>query len=216
MTKFIFGLGNPGKKYGDTRHNIGFRVVDRLAERLGGKFKKQSSFLICEVAVKEAGGKKSTSIVLVKPQTFMNKSGEVVQKVLQDYAVVSEMLRKQPFDKKKDVLVVLDDIHLPLGVVRFRLRGSAGGHNGLASVLDTFKTLAIPRLRVGCGRLGEVGDDLARYVLANFEKEELDVLSKALERACDACMHWVSLGAEATMQAFNERTKSISSSEGLN
>ena len=157
--KAVVGLGNPGERYRGTRHNLGFDVVDALAQRWGATLKAWKS--IAEIAVVRDRG-----VILVEPHTFMNLSGEAVGRVAAYHHV-----------EPVDVLVVADDVNLPLGRLRLRRTGSAGGHNGLKSIIQHIGD-QFPRLRVGVGRGDERGD-LADHVLAGFSRDERDVVAAA-------------------------------------
>ena len=184
--KVVAGLGNPGETYRGTRHNVGFEVVDRLAERAGARF---------ETAPVEALQAKwrhpDGLVILAKPLTFMNLSGGAIRALCHFYKV-----------ETPDLLVVCDDVNLPLGRLRARVSGSEGGHNGLRSIAETFGTIEYPRLRVGVGR-GDERRDLADHVLARFEKDELSGIDAAIARAADAVETWISRGMPAMMNLFN-------------
>ena len=192
--KIIFGLGNPGKKYEETRHNVGFTVVDAIASQFGKKFKAGSfNDEICQI---ESNGE---TVYLIKPKTFMNQSGESIQKTAHFY--------KEKLSAEKDILMVLDDFALPLGKIRFRESGSAGGHQGLASVLEFMNTVAIPRLRIGIGSSGVNDRDWVEFVLEHFTPPELKQIKKIVQTASEACVRWVDFGTEAAMQKFNGTLK---------
>ena len=188
--KIIFGLGNPGKKYEETRHNVGFMVVDAIASRFGEKLKAGS--FNAEACRIESNGE---TVHLIKPKTFMNQSGESVRKAMHFY--------KEKLSAEKDILIVLDDFALPIGKIRFRESGSAGGHQGLASILESMNTLAIPRLRMGIGSSGARDRDWVEFVLERFTPPELKQIKKIVQTASEACIHWVDFGTEAAMQKFN-------------
>lgn len=194
--RVIVGLGNPGAQYAQTRHNYGFFVVDELARRFGLEPKDACS---SEVFVKEG----EPEVHLVKPLTFMNRSGMAVRCLAQrnDYLPAN-------------VLVVYDDISLPLGSQRMRGKGSAGGHRGLASVIENLRTDQVPRLRLGSAataeengsepsRSGAPSTDLADFVLQPFATEERDVVSASVGWAADACEAWLRYGIAHTMNHFN-------------
>jgi PTH1 family peptidyl-tRNA hydrolase len=181
--KAIVGLGNPGGEYAGTRHNVGFDVVDEVARRWGVALRPWKA--IAQVAV--AG---SRGAVLVKPQTFMNLSGEAVNRVLAFHKL-----------DPSDVLVVTDEVQLPLGRLRLRRSGSAGGHNGLKSVIQHVGD-QFPRLRIGVGR-GDPNWDLADHVLSRFSREERETAEEAVARACDAVELFVEQGIEPAMNRFN-------------
>jgi PTH1 family peptidyl-tRNA hydrolase len=191
--KFVVGLGNPGKAYQSSPHNVGFEVVDRLAERLGPggsrPFRKAFQAEILELALEK------DRLCLVKPLTFMNLSGNAVQSIL-GYFRGSE----------SDVLVVHDDIDLPLGKLRFRAQGSSGGHKGLESIIQALKTPELQRLKIGVGRpLAESGDrvDAAGYVLAPFSAGDRELAEQAIERAANAVELWIRDGIEKSAQCVN-------------
>lgn len=182
--KVIVGLGNPGRQYAGTRHNIGFEVIDEVARRWTVQLRPWKSVAL--VAVDSAHG-----AVLVEPQTFMNLSGEAVGRVAAFHKV-----------EPPDVLVIVDEVQLPLGRIRLRRSGSAGGHNGLKSIIQHVGS-EFPRLRIGIGR-GDARWDLADHVLTRFEPSERDVMSDAVVRAADAVELFVSDGIQSAMNRFNQ------------
>jgi PTH1 family peptidyl-tRNA hydrolase len=184
--KAIFGLGNPGSRYRGTRHNVGFEVVDELAVKWG--LPEFDSWHGRAEYVRRAGV--GDGILLAKPLTFMNASGEAV----------GELLRYFKIDVA-DLLVVVDEVQLPLGKLRARARGSAGGHNGLKSVVQHVGE-EFARLRLGVGR-GDARRDLADHVLAKFEKDETADVARMIERATDASEMFVTGGIAAVMNQFN-------------
>jgi peptidyl-tRNA hydrolase, PTH1 family len=185
--KLIVGLGNPGKKYRDTRHNVGFAVVDELASRHGATFESApAEALLARVRTLGAGG-----TLLLKPLTMMNASGFAVSEVARYFRIV--------FD---DILVVADDVNLPLGRLRARPGGSAGGHNGFRSIIEQLGTQGFARLRVGVGR-GDLRRDLADYVLGGFDADERPLAADAVGRASDASELFVFEGIEPVMNRFN-------------
>jgi len=179
----VVGLGNPGNQYKGTRHNVGFEVVDELAKRWGVSLKKWKSS--ADIAVV-----RSRDVVLVEPRTFMNNSGEAVAAVMAFYRIVPE-----------NVLVVVDEVQLPLGKLRLRRAGSAGGHNGLKSVIGNVGD-GFPRLRIGVGR-GDQQWDLADHVLARFTADERPAIAAAVTRGADAVEMFIESGIEAAMNRFN-------------
>lgn len=187
--KLIIGLGNPGKAYRDTRHNIGFMVLDEVAQRVGARFDTEKRWK-SEVA-KFAGG------WLLKPLTFMNDSGVAT-------AQVGRFFKLAP----AQTLVVYDDIDLPLGRVRLRSSGSAGGHNGMRSIIRHLGTDAFPRLKLGiAGIQGRpVGDRMVGHVLGKFTADEMPEVKSVIDRGADAIESVLRSGLEATMNLFN-RTK---------
>jgi PTH1 family peptidyl-tRNA hydrolase len=184
--KLVVGLGNPGARYHDTRHNVGFRVADEMARRAGvSQWREQHQSLVAKVRVGE------DAVLVAKPVTFMNLSGEAVAGLAGFYKVAMP-----------DVLVVLDEAALPLGRLRAGARGSAGGHNGLKSVIDRLGTADVPRLRIGVGR-GDERWDLADHVLGTFGSEERRQAEAAVLRAADAAVMFVTDGIERVMNTFN-------------
>jgi PTH1 family peptidyl-tRNA hydrolase len=182
--KAIVGLGNPGNQYAGTRHNIGFLVVDRLAALYNAQpAKTRFKSLVTEVTV---GPEK---VILLKPQSYMNLSGDAVRLMGSWYKLYAD-----------EILVVLDELDLPFGTLRLRERGSAGGHNGLSSVIQQLGTSEFPRLRVGIGR-GR-SQAIAR-VLSKFSEEEARELPEVIERASEAATIWVTDGAVAAMNRVN-------------
>ncbi len=184
--KLVVGLGNPGARYHDTRHNVGFRVADEVARRAGAtQWREQHQALVAKVRVGEE------AMLVAKPVTFMNLSGAAVADLAGFYKVAVP-----------DVLVVLDEAALPLGRLRAGRRGSAGGHNGLKSVIDRLGSSEVPRLRIGVGR-GDVKWDLADHVLGAFAPEEREAVEAAVLRAADAAVMFVTEGIERVMNVFN-------------
>ena len=183
--KLIVGLGNPGAQYRGTRHNIGFAVIDEIARRAAVGFESAPAEAVIAKWRRPEGG-----ALLAKPLTFMNLSGQAVGELARYFKV-----------DVPDVLIVVDEVQLPLGRLRARARGSAGGHNGLKSVIahlgDDFS-----RLRIGVGR-GEQQRDLADHVLSRFEKEEAPEVERMTTRAADAAEMFITSGIEAVMNAFN-------------
>jgi PTH1 family peptidyl-tRNA hydrolase len=200
--KLIVGLGNPGREYRWTRHNAGFLILDALAAKLGTelasrKFAGRMAFadLPAEWRGAEAGDGR---LLLAKPQTFMNLSGETV-------AGLAGFYKLDP----AAVLVVVDDVDLPLGRLRIRRGGSAGGHKGLRDIEARWGTGDYPRLRMGVGGR-EAGaerraEDLAEHVLSRFAPEEEESVKTAVERAVEACLTWAGQGTETAMNRFNAR-----------
>lgn len=184
--KLVVGLGNPGREYARTRHNIGFLTVDELVARLAG-VSGRSRFR----ALLSEGVRGTEKIVTVKPQTFMNLSGTSVREAIHWYKLDLE-----------DVLIIVDDMDLPLGQMRLRGDGSAGGHNGLKSIFSELGTTSIPRLRVGIGRGG--GSSTA-HVLSRFNEREAAELPEIVERASDAAERWIDVGIIAAMNEINQR-----------
>jgi len=187
--KLIVGLGNPGREYEMTRHNIGFLVLDELAVRNGLSFRK-SWWFSAHIA---KGGIGNEQVWLVKPQTFMNRSGQSV----------GSILRKRK-GLPKDLLVVFDDVALEWGTLRVRAKGSAGGHNGVQSILDTLESGAFGRIRVGIGSKPDKVS-LADHVLGPFSAEEQQEMAGVVGRAADAVEAACNDGVERAMNIFNCR-----------
>ena len=185
--KVITGLGNPGDRYRLTRHNVGFRVVDLLADRWGrtGEGRIRDGAALLEVRRPEADDR----VLLVKPMRYMNRSGGPMQAAL----------RQTDVDVGGDLLVVADDIDLPLGRIRLRRSGSAGGHNGLRDIIATFGTDEFNRLRIGVGRSGQAAD----HVLATFATDERELATEMVAVGADAAELWLREGIHEAMNAFN-------------
>lgn len=182
--RLVACLGNPGQKFAGTRHNIGFQFADELARRSLCDFKIDTKW---NAETAQSGGR-----TFMKPQTFMNLSGESVGEFSRYYKI-------QP----AEVLVVIDDISLPLGTLRLRKSGSSGGHNGLESILVHLGTEAVPRLRIGIGAPGN--STLHNHVLGRFEKDELPLVEDAVLRAADAFEYANARGIDAAMNQFNQK-----------
>ena len=186
--RLVVGLGNPGREYARTRHNVGFLAVDELVGRLAG-VSGRSRFR----ALVSEGVRGTEKIVTVKPQTFMNLSGTSVREAIHWYKLDLE-----------DVLVVVDDMDLPLGQIRLRPDGSAGGHNGLKSIFSELGTTTVPRMRVGIGRGG--GSSTA-HVLSRFNESEAAELPEIVEHAVDATERWIDVGIVSAMNEINQRAE---------
>ncbi len=185
MLKLVVGLGNPGSKYEGTRHNIGFDVIDRLAASgSGAKFSRKFDGLLAETEID------FRKVLLLKPETFMNLSGRSVVQVLRFYKIETTQL-----------LVVCDDLNLPLGRLRLRAGGSDGGQKGLRDITAHLGTEAYARLRVGVGERGPI--DAADFVLSRFRPSERPVIDDALIEATQAVAVWVTQGLDAAMNRFN-------------
>ena len=185
-TYLLIGLGNPGREYRDNRHNIGFMLIDRLAVRLDARGMKLQSKAIVIGALYE-----ERKLILAKPQTYMNLSGQSVQGLLHFYKIPPESL-----------IVAHDDLDLPLGTIRIRPGGGAGGQRGMASTIERLGTQDFPRLRLGIGRPpGRM--DAAAYVLQNFSRDDLLIVSETLDRAADAVLTFVTDGLNKAMNKFN-------------
>lgn len=186
IPRLIVGLGNPGTEYRDTRHNIGFMVVDELARRHGAAFQEEKRHH--GLLARFPGG------WLLKPQTYMNDSGRSVRSVAEYYRV-----------PVAEILPVYDDVDLPLGRLRLRLEGSAGGHNGVKSMIQSLGTTAFPRLKAGiAGESGRPdGRRLSGHVLGRFQENELPTLALVIQAAVEAVTLALSSGFEAAMNRFN-------------
>jgi PTH1 family peptidyl-tRNA hydrolase len=186
MLNLIVGLGNPGERYKNTRHNLGYRVVDFLAEKNKKDFKPgKGEFLFCEIQIKEE------RICLTKPLTFMNSSGVAVVEAMANFNLEIENL-----------LVVCDDVNLPLGKIRIREKGTEGGHKGLRSIIYQLNSIDFARLRMGIGDTPEKVD-LEEFVLEDFKEKEKEKVDQMVEKAAQAVENiWVN-GIEDSMSRFN-------------
>jgi PTH1 family peptidyl-tRNA hydrolase len=183
--KVVVGLGNPGSRYAGTRHNVGFAVLDALAESPhAGRFQSRFHAQVAELL------EGSHKVLLVKPETFMNLSGRTVRQVVDFYQLVLP-----------DLLVVCDDFHLPLGKLRFRARGTHGGHNGLRDIQSHLGTTEYPRLRIGVDAPPE--EQAVDHVLGRFRPSERPVIDDALRTAAQAVCLWLERGIEACMNQYN-------------
>jgi len=188
--KLIVGLGNPGYRYHLTPHNLGFMAVDRLAEDCGveiGKSQNQALTAATEIA--------GEHVILAKPQTYMNLSGMAVARLLEKYSL-----------PPRDLLVLVDDVALPLGMLRIRSRGSAGTHNGLKSIIGAIQADDFGRIRMGAEPEHE-RSDLSSYVLGAFRKADLKIAVEMLDRACEAVRVILKEGIPAAMNRFNQRVQ---------
>ena len=182
----IVGLGNPGRKYAGTRHNIGFEVIDRMADRLSARLGPgKGPFHV------GTGRYRDDKILLVKPTTYMNRSGEAVVKALNWYKMDAD-----------DCLICYDDLNLPVGTIRLRPKGSAGGHNGIKDIIQRLGTDRFPRLRIGIGSDFYEGDQV-NYVLSRFSEDEIQTMKETLDRACDAALAFVQHGIDTAMNEYN-------------
>ena len=189
-TFLLIGLGNPGREYKDTRHNVGFMLIDRIAVRLNARgMKVQSKAIITAAAFEDR------KLILAKPQTFMNLSGQSVQGLVHFYKV--------PFT---NMMILSDDLDIPFGTIRIRASGGPGGQRGLSSILEKLGTKEIPRLRLGIGRPpGRM--DPSDYVLQSFSRDELASLSEILDQAAEAVLAFVTHGLNRAMNEFNGGVK---------
>ena len=180
--RLVAGLGNPGREYQRTRHNVGFMVLDRLAA---------DAQLPWDYSEKWGAAWAKSDVILAKPATFMNRSGEPLSALANFYKIDAS-----------EILVVLDDFALPLGRLRLRSQGSSGGHNGLESIFEHLGTEAVPRLRVGIGAAPSAG--AVDYVLSQFFQDEQPVLDAAINRAAEAVKCAIDKGLFAAMNVFNK------------
>ncbi|WP_054251838.1 aminoacyl-tRNA hydrolase [Neofamilia massiliensis] len=184
--KVIAGLGNPGKDYQRTRHNVGFMVIDKLIEKLSASpFKIKHQALIAEASIK---GEK---VLLVKPQTYMNNSGDSLREILNFYKIPPE-----------DLIVIYDDIDIGFSTIRIRKKGSAGSHNGMKSIIYQIQADTFPRIRIGVGEKHQ-GQDLANFVLSNFSSEEFKEIDSAVDYAALAAIAIVEDGLDRAMNKYN-------------
>ena len=183
----IVGLGNPGKKYENTRHNAGFIALDALADKYGISISEKKHKALCGSGVIEGN-----KVLLVKPQTFMNLSGESVRSVMDFYKI----------DPEEDMLIIYDDISLAPGNIRIRKKGSAGGHNGIKNIILHTGGQKFPRVRVGVGEK-PAEFDLADYVLGHFSKEDQKLMDEAFKEAGDAVVEIMTAGIDSAMNKFN-------------
>lgn len=185
----IAGLGNPGKDYENTRHNAGFNVIDAIA--------KKYNISVTEKAHKALVGKgyiEGTKVILVKPQTYMNNSGEALREVTDYYKV----------DPETELIVIYDDISLNVGMLRIRDKGSAGGHNGIKSIINHLGTQVFLRIKVGVGdKIPEM--DLADHVLGHFSKDDKKIMDDSFDKAKDACVMLLSGDVEKAMNIYNRK-----------
>ena len=193
--KLVAGLGNPGREYEKTRHNVGFLVLDRLASRERADWSFSSAWQA--FWTRGPGG-----IYFLKPQTYMNHSGRSVRSFSQYYKIVPGA-----------ILVVYDDLALPIGQLRLRREGSSGGQNGMQSILECLDTSAVPRLRVGIGGL-RPGQGMVGHVLGEFSRSEQPGVDEAIERGADAVEHVCRDGLEPAMNTFNRSPAAQKRAEG--
>ena len=186
--KLIVGLGNPGDKYAETRHNTGFLALDKVAEKLHVNVQRKAfNSLMGKALVRDE------QVILLKPQTYMNNSGEAVGKAVRYYHL----------DPEKDVLVIYDDLDLPVGKIRLREKGSAGGHNGLKSIIAHLGTQNFSRIRVGID--GQFKYNTIDYVLSCFSGEEKQLWNEAIEKAAEAAYEFTYDPFQKVMNRHNQR-----------
>lgn len=197
MARLILGLGNPGEEYRDTRHNVGFRVVEELARRWHLALDRlECNALTAHASLpSDTAGEGAFAVLLAKPQTYMNRSGHAAHCFVERYEL-----------DPGNVLVVYDEVNLPLGKLRLRRSGSPAGHRGLESILESLRTAEVPRLRLGVAPLGDTrppGEELADFVLSPFAADEREETEAMIRRAADAVEVWLREGADAAMGKFN-------------
>ena len=185
----IAGLGNPTREYEKTRHNVGFSVIDVLADKYNIDVSDRKHKALCGKGVIE--GEK---VLLLKPQTFMNLSGESIREAVDYYKI----------DPEQELIVIYDDINLAPGKLRIRPKGSAGGHNGIKNIIAHLGTQVFPRIRVGVGEKPK-GCDLADYVLGRFPGEEEPVIREALEKTTKACCEIITADVTSAMNKYNNK-----------
>lgn len=185
--KLIAGLGNPGRKYENSRHNVGFRVTNRLAYKYNAKLKQNIFSRSRQANVSIL----SEDVVIVQPLTYMNLSG----------GCISHFYKKLKLSLQ-DLLVIYDDVSLPLGKIRLRPGGSSGGHNGVESIITALKSEEFTRLRIGI-QAQPLPDNLSEYVLSGFDKEQENIIEGVIDTAVSACESWLRDGAETAMNKFN-------------
>lgn len=184
----IIGLGNPGERYGQTRHNVGFMVVNHLCKLHNIKLNQNK----CQARIGE-GAIEEKDVVLAKPDTFMNLSGRSVVELCKRYHV-----------SPSQIIIIHDDVSLPVGKLRVREKGSSGGHNGVQSIIDCLRTNEFPRIRIGIGSSPE-GTDMAEFVLSRFEEDEKTIITNSIELTATAVVTIITAGIVAAM---NKNSKS--------
>lgn len=184
--KCIIGLGNPGRKYQKTRHNVGFMVIEELLKRNGWSLdkKKFNGHYSIEIVNQE-------KVILLQPQTYMNLSGNSVQSLMDFYQIEPE-----------DILVIYDDLDLPTGKIRLRQTGGHGGHNGMRSIIQSIGTKQFNRIRIGIDR-PRPGVQVVDYVLGNFPKSDAALVQESIQRSADACEAWLDKPFQDVMNAYN-------------
>lgn len=183
----IAGLGNPGREYAGTRHNVGFEVVDALCAKYDIKLNKEKFRAVFGDG--RIGGEK---VIVTKPQTYMNLSGESIRELANWYKIDNE-----------HIIIIYDDISLPVGKLRIREKGSAGGHNGIKNIIYQLNTDVFPRIKVGTGMPQDPGYDIKDYVLGHFSKEEIEILIKSAVRAVYAVEEIIKADAKSAMNKYN-------------
>ncbi len=186
MIRLLVGLGNPGKSYEKTRHNVGFMAVDEVLKKLRlQKYTQECLSHLYKTRIQDR------EVLIAKPQTYMNNSGLAVLNLLEEYEI-----------SPQEMLVVYDDLDLPLGRLRLRMEGSSGGHHGIESIIREIKTDKFPRLKIGIGRPKDK-NKVVEYVLSPFSKEEEEILYRVLNRAGECLVRCLELGVESSMNFCN-------------
>lgn len=188
MIRLIVGLGNPGIRFANTRHNAGFIFVDSVVSRWGEWVEETGKGILGKISVD------NNEVLILKPFTYMNRSGEAIPPIVERFSILPE-----------EILVVYDDLWIPLGSVRIRIKGSSGGHNGMQSIIDVLGTEDIPRLRIGIGPLPD-GVSSVDFVLSEFSQEEREVLEKTIESTIEG-LPLIVLDIEKAMSRYNKRIK---------
>lgn len=183
----IVGLGNPGKEYKDTRHNAGFWVVDALVKKSSAQFKRRKDYFWCKSALQKK------PVVIAKPRTFVNLSGNAVKKIAKDFEIDNEK-----------IIIIHDDADLPLGTLKIKKGGSSAGHNGVQSIIDSLGSSDFQRVRIGIGRSG---GDLKDYVLSEFSNTEKKIIKETIKVSLSAILTLVVKGIDEAMLQFNKRIK---------
>jgi len=189
--KLVIGLGNPGRIYSESRHNIGFSVIKALSKIYKIPLKKDNTF-----SLSGKGKIEGENLILALPLTFMNLSGIAVSALTKKYKIDLDNL-----------LVVCDDLDLDFGVIKIRPSGSSAGHRGLGSIIDSLGSQGFSRLRIGIGRPLRDNTDASSFVLSSFAKKEKGKIKEIIENACDCCRVWVKKGIIESMNTFNRRSK---------
>lgn len=192
MGKLIIGLGNPGKEYEKNRHNVGFMAIEKICKTYGfDSFKEEKKFE-AEIA---KGKIKNKTVILAKPLTFMNKSGTAVRKI-KDYFKI----------KNEDVIVIFDDVDLPIGTIRIREKGGAGTHNGMKSIVQEINTENFPRIRIGTESRGELApkkQEISSFVLSDFSKKEISIIDKSIDKISEITEVILEDSIDTAMTKFN-------------
>jgi peptidyl-tRNA hydrolase, PTH1 family len=191
----VAGLGNPGKGYSSSRHNVGFIVVDELTKRLGASFKRGFRSLYAEAYLEEK------KLILLKPETYMNRSGEAVSDAVEFFKI-----------PMKDIIVVHDEMDLPLGDIKVKIGGGSAGHKGIQSIISSLGDNGFIRVRVGIGKPTQKSE-VIDHVLSRFEKEEKKIIEYAINRAADAVLEIALRGVEGAMNKFNRKSEDLNLAE---